>query len=138
MPPLPNQRHEDFAQGRARGLTQSAAYTLAGFAQNRGAGSRLEGRKAVKERVEELVAEAADIRKASLEATIIALLNSACIADELKTAVGVKEARLARLEAHRLAGQLAARCEAAAWIPPRAMTEAEWDAKYGPDAPASR
>jgi hypothetical protein len=137
MPHLNNAGWEAFAQGLARGLSKKAAYGAAGFAAAASnAPTRLSRRECVKERVDELMAQQALLRKASLEETILALLDLAS-KTELKTAAGAKEARAARLEAWRLSGLLSQRREAETWTPPREMTEAEWDAKYGPDAPGS-
>jgi hypothetical protein len=138
MPALSNQRHEAFARARSRGANRTVAHTLAGYAPSRGAGSRMGKRDDIKTRVAELVKEDEAIREASLEETIVALLMLAKSTDAPNTAAGLKEARLARLDAWRLCGLRAARDGEAAITPPRAMTEAEWDAKYGPDAPASR
>jgi hypothetical protein len=56
-------------------------------------------------------------------------------ADVLKSAAGLKEARLARLEANRLWGLLQ-REEAQSRRPiDRELTLAEWTAKYGKPAP---
>jgi len=137
MPELKNAGWEAFAQGYARGLSQKAAYVAAGYsAGSNSAPTRLFKRDCVKERIAELVAQHERLREASLEETILAMLVLATKGN-LETAAGAKEARTARLEAHRLRSQLTARREAEAWTPPREMTEAEWEAKYGPDAPGS-
>ena len=36
MPPLPNARHERFAQGLFEGMTANEAFVTAGYKQNRG------------------------------------------------------------------------------------------------------
>ena len=137
MPELNNAGWEAFAQGHARGLSQKDAYIAAGYsAKSNSAPTRLFRRQCVKDRIAELVAQHALLRAANLEETILALLSLATNT-ELKTAAGAKEARTARLEAHRLSSRLAAKREAEAWTPPREMTEAEWIAKYGADAPGS-
>jgi phage terminase small subunit len=138
MPALSNDRHEVFAQARARGMTQAAAYEHAGFRESRGAGSRLANDPVIAARITELAAELKEIGDCRLEATIIALLALARRSDLQETAAGAREARLARLEAWRLGDLLAARFPATAdRPPPPPMTEAEWDAKYGPDAPGA-
>ena len=139
MSDLENPGWEAFAQGRARDLNMTDAYVAAGYKHSRGAGSRLNKKPEVKRRLAELLVQRAAIRAARIEETIVALVAMAEGAD-LKSGAGLKEARAARLEAHRLNGLLAQRREAETWEPqPRPMTEAEWDAKYGPDAPmASR
>jgi phage terminase small subunit len=55
MPVLRNQRHELFAQGLAKGLTQGEAYVQAGYRPSPSAPSRLFENVRIKERVEELV-----------------------------------------------------------------------------------
>jgi hypothetical protein len=136
MPELKNAGWEAFAHGHARGLGAGEAHASAGYSVNAGAVWRLSRRRAVKARVAELVGQHATLRAANLEETILALLDLAARADP-KIAAGAREARAARLEAWRLSGLLAQRREAETWTPPREMTEAEWDAKYGPDAPGS-
>jgi hypothetical protein len=137
MPELTNAAWEAAAQGHARGLTQQEACIAAGYsAKSNSAPARVFRRECVKARVAELVKQRGSLRAANLEETILAMLDLAAKTD-LTTAAGVKEARAARLEAHRLNGLLATKREAEAWTPPHVMTEAEWDAKYGPDAPGS-
>ncbi len=138
MPALSNDRHEIFAHARARGMTQAAAYEQAGYRESRGAGCRLNKIPGVAARITELAAEMLKIGDCRLETTIIALLQLARRTDLQTTAAGAREARLARLEAWRLGDLLAARSPATAdRPPPPPMTEAEWDAKYGPDAPGA-
>jgi hypothetical protein len=127
MPQLKNPGWEAFARAHVAGC----------LAKGASAPWRLFYRAGVKARIAELVTRQATMREASLEETILALLDLASGTDQ-KTAAGAREARAARLEAHRLNGLLAARREAETWTPPREMTEAEWEAKYGPDAPGSR
>ena len=126
MPELNNTGREAFAQAHAR--------------DNSGRGVcapwRIYYRAGVKARIAELAKQHASLRQANLEETLLALLDLATRIDA-KTAAGAKEARAARLEAHRLSGLLASVREAETWTPPREMTEAEWEAKYGPDAPGS-
>jgi hypothetical protein len=137
MPELKNPAWEAFAQGRARGLSLKGAYIAAGYSAKSSSGpASVHAHEEVKTRIEELVKQHALLHEANLEETIVALLDLAAKIDST-TAAGAKEARASRLEAHRLNGLLAARREDAAWTPPRQMTEAEWDAKYGPNAPGS-
>src|ERR1700732_1902065 len=62
MPPLPNQRHELFAQALARGKSASAAYRSAGYKcaphKARGHGHRLRTREDIAARIDELSAKA--------------------------------------------------------------------------------
>jgi len=137
MPELKNAGWEASAQGYARGLSQQEACVAAGYSpKSNNTPSRVFCHECVKARIAELEAQHVSLREANLEETILAMLDLAANGDR-KTAAGAKEARTARLEAWRLSGLLAARREAEAWTPPREMTEAEWEAKYGPDAPGS-
>jgi NAD(P)-dependent dehydrogenase (short-subunit alcohol dehydrogenase family) len=136
MPQLKNARWEAFAQGHARGLNAAQARGAAGYSA-RGAQWRVCYSRGVKARIAELLAQHATLREAGLEETILALLDLATRTDA-KTAAGAREARASRLEAHRLSGLLGTRRKAETWTPPPEMTEAEWDAKYGPDAPGSK
>jgi hypothetical protein len=137
MPELKNPGWEAFAQACARGQSQKEAYVAAGYSARSNDGPvALFKREVVRQRIAELEGQNACLREANLEETILALL--ALAKADATTAAGAREARVARLEAHRLAGLLAARREAETWTPVRELTEAEWDAKYGPDAPGSR
>jgi len=138
MSQLKNPGWEASAQGYARGLSQQEACIAAGYSpKSNSAPGRIFSDEGVKARVAELAKQHDSLRAANLEETILAMLDLAATCDRT-TAAGAKEARAARLEAHRLSGVLATRREAQAWEPmPREMTEAEWDAKYGPDAPGS-
>jgi alkylation response protein AidB-like acyl-CoA dehydrogenase len=125
---------EAFARGRARGLNMTNAYGEAGYKHSRGAGSRLNKNPLVQMRIAELLIQRDALREARLEETIVALVTLARGADP-KNGAALREARAARLEAHRLGGLLTQRRKAETWEPPPPMTEAEWEAKYGPDAP---
>jgi phage terminase small subunit len=59
MPILPNNRHELFAQGLAKGLSADAAYQAAGYKPNRGNAATLKANQSISKRVEELQAAAA-------------------------------------------------------------------------------
>jgi hypothetical protein len=60
MPPLPNARHERFAQELAKGKSANEAYQLAGFKANEGNCIRLKGNERVIARLEELQLRAAN------------------------------------------------------------------------------
>jgi phage terminase small subunit len=60
MPVLPNNKHELFAQGLAKGLSADAAYQPAGYKQSRSAASRLSTNVNIRARVEELQNKAAE------------------------------------------------------------------------------
>lgn len=107
MPILQNNRHEAFAQARAKGARLDDAYEDAGFAPGRGHASRLAHTPEVAERIAELRADQARLADASVQAVIVALLRIAKVGEDLGTPAGVKEARLTLLEAQRLTGALA-------------------------------
>ncbi len=54
MAELANNKHEKFARLVAKGVKQGKAYVQAGYAENKGAASRLVNRPEVQERIEEL------------------------------------------------------------------------------------
>lgn len=60
MAPLPNARHERFAQGLANGKTADEAYQEAGFKPNRGNASTLKAKQNIQDRVKELNSRAAE------------------------------------------------------------------------------
>ena len=136
MSDLENPRWEAFVQQRADGLNVTDAYVAAGHKRNRGAGSRVAKEPEVVKRLAELLIQREALCKARIEETIVALVAMAEGAD-LKSGAGIKEARAARLEAHRLNGLLARGREEKAWEPPRVLTDEEWEAKYGANAPGS-
>jgi phage terminase small subunit len=55
MPILTNAKHEAFAQGLAKGLSASEAYTAAGYANSRSGASRLATNENIEARVAELI-----------------------------------------------------------------------------------
>jgi phage terminase small subunit len=57
---LPNPKHELFAQELAKGITAEEAYTLAGYAPNRGNYIRLKANESIKARVAEILAAACE------------------------------------------------------------------------------
>ncbi len=71
MPPLPNPRHERFAQALFKGQTADAAYEIAGYKPNDGNRIRLKGNERVKARLAGLQAAAAK----ACEVTVQNLLN---------------------------------------------------------------
>lgn len=107
MPPLPNLRHEAFAQARANGARLDDAYEDAGFVPGYGHASRLAKQAEVAERIAELRAEQAALSDANPQAVISALLRIAKFSEALATPAGVKEARATLLDACRLADDLA-------------------------------
>jgi phage terminase small subunit len=71
MPPLPNPRHEKFAQELASGHSASEACILAGYKFNSGNCIRLKGNERIASRVDELQKRAA----ARAEVTIASLVS---------------------------------------------------------------
>jgi hypothetical protein len=134
MPELNNPRHEAFARAWTGGVNRRAARVAAG--NSPGGFDRVDQRPAFKARMVELRVGRDALSNAGLEKTILALLDLATTGDQT-TAAARKEARAARLEAHRLSELLTRRRETESYDPSRPMTEEEWDAKYGPDAPPS-
>src|SRR5262245_58302128 len=59
MPLLPNNKHELFAQGLAKGLSADAAYEQASYRPNRGNAARLKANESISGRVQELQEAAA-------------------------------------------------------------------------------
>jgi hypothetical protein len=107
MPVLKNLRHEAFAQARAKGALLDDAYEDAGFVGGYGHGSRLASLPDVAERIAELRAGDATIDESSVQAVIAALLALAQSGKNLANASGLKESRLALLDASRLREELA-------------------------------
>lgn len=64
---LSNPKHEAFAQGLARGLTQDAAYAEAGYKPHRGNASALRSNQNISDRVKEIMAEAAERNAKTLD-----------------------------------------------------------------------
>ena len=132
MPELNNPGHEIYARERADGASRRAAAAAARLSYL--TLDRVEARPDVKARMEELRVRGDALSKADLEDTVLAMLDLATTGDQT-TAAARKEARAARLEAHRLNELLTQRRVAESYAPPREMTEAEWMAKYGDPAP---
>ena len=102
MPILQNPRHEAFAQARAKGALLDDAYEDAGFAPGNGHASRLALTPKLAERIGELRALNARLDEANPQAMIAALLALAEAGEALADGAGVREARLALLDAWRL------------------------------------
>ena len=67
---LKNIKHENFAQGIAKGMSQDAAYTAAGYKQHRGNASTLRSKQNVIDRIAELSAAAAERAAKTLDEVI--------------------------------------------------------------------
>jgi hypothetical protein len=135
MPPLTDPRHEAFAQACAKGSNRKAAYVGAGFAPDRSKGSEMARRPAVAARIAELEWLRDRALRAELPHMIADLMDNAFAGEAMKSAAGLKEARLARLEASRLLDRM----EREAPRPPmphdKELTLAEWMVLYGAPAP---
>ncbi len=99
--PLVKPRWEAFAQLHAAGSCATSAHAAAGFSRNSTEASKLSRRKAVADRVAYLRRQAMALRPASLPEIVVALLDVAESAD-CSTPSGLREARLARIDARRL------------------------------------
>ena len=82
--PLPNARHERFAQELAKGKTADEAYEAAGYAQNRGNATRLKANESVLKRVEELQGKAAEKVVITVESLCAELDEARALASSIK------------------------------------------------------
>jgi hypothetical protein len=108
MSPLENPRHEAFAVARAKGATLQDAFEDAGFPPDRAHACRLAKRDDVAARVADLRAAREKAEESEPHMIIDALIRMARDSEALKTPAGLKEARLALLEANRLRTALTA------------------------------
>lgn len=83
MPPLPNPRHERFAQALFKGETADAAYEIAAYKPNDGNCIRLKGNERVKARLVELQAAAAKASEVTVESLLAELEAARVRADSL-------------------------------------------------------
>ena len=104
MPFLQNPRHEAFARARANGALLEDAYEAAGFAPGRNHASRLARMPEVAERIGEMRSHAQLADTASPAAMIGALLQLAQTS-QAQGGAGIKEARLAFMDAFRVRGE---------------------------------
>lgn len=91
MPPLPNQRHERFAQELAKGNSASEAYTNAGYGESRSAACRLSTNVNVQARVAELQERGAK----RVEVTVESLIEEAEAARLLAMSIEAPSAAIA-------------------------------------------
>lgn len=76
MPVLKNARHDAFAQNLARGMSQDAAYSKAGYTPSRHSASKLAKKPAIRARIAEIVGAAAKVAtEAVARPTVIAAIN---------------------------------------------------------------
>lgn len=135
-PPLRDLREEAFAQARALGLSPDEAAERAGFAGEPGAGKRLDGRLDIQTRILDIRAVWDRARGADLANTIVGLLDMAGGWTPNGPGAAMREARLARVEAHRLwQAHESGEGGAPALLTPRPeepdLSEDEWIERYG-------
>ncbi len=92
---------ETFAQVYAAGATATSAHAAAGYAPDKAEARKLSRRKAVVQRVAYLRRQARDLGPARLAETVVALLDVAAAAD-CATPAGLRDHRLARIDARKL------------------------------------
>ncbi len=131
MPTLTDPRREAFARAVVRCGNLTVAYRQAGYIGGRGDASKMAARPPVAARIEEIARQREKIEGAGLEATIADLMAMAGAADALNSAAACKEARIARLEAHRLWSLWASREDNNRRPLERELTVAEWEARFG-------
>lgn len=102
--PLKNERHEAFAHGLAKGMTQIEAYVAAGYKPDDGAAARLSGNVRISERVAELLARAARRTEISVASVTETLLRIAKKGEEIGEAPGLSVARAAVMDAAKING----------------------------------
>lgn len=103
MPVLKNARHEQFAQGLAKGMTGDDAYIAAGFAPNRGNAARLKANESIRKRVAEITSRVAEKAEWSAADRLSALKSifDASMKDDRRTAIS------AIAEANKMQGSYA-------------------------------
>ncbi|WP_453977332.1 terminase small subunit [Brevundimonas sp. Marseille-Q4549] len=104
MPVLSNAKHERFAQGIAKGLSQTDAYTEAGYKGDRTAASRLSTNVNISKRVAELQGKAAvrtEITVASITERLLAIASKG---EASKDAPLLAVARASLMDAAKLNG----------------------------------
>lgn len=104
MAVLANPKHEHFAQGLAKGLTQIEAYVAAGYEPHDSAAARLSGNVRIQARVTELMERAAVRAEISIASVSENLTRIATKAEALGEASGLAVARGAWMDAAKLNG----------------------------------
>lgn len=104
MPALENPKHERFAQGLSKGLTQEEAYKAAGYTGDRTAASRLSTNVNVQGRVAEIQERAATRAEISIASITENLTRIAGKAERLAESAGLSVARAAWMDAAKLNG----------------------------------
>jgi len=104
MPILQNARHERFAQALAKGLSQTEAYTEAGYVGDRTAASRLSTNVNVQQRVIELQERAAVRTEITVASITDRLLAIATKGEAATDAPMLSVARASLMDAAKLNG----------------------------------
>lgn len=106
MAPLPNAKHERFAQGLAKGKSQTQSYIDAGYSENGAdvSASRLLGNASISARVAELQERAAEKTVLTIAKATEDLLRIAKTAEALCEAPGLSVARASIMDACKLNG----------------------------------
>lgn len=112
MAVLDNPKHERFAQGLARGMTQEEAYQEAGYKPDRGAASRLSANVSIQGRVAEILDRAAIRAEISVADLTERLMKVADKAELLAEASGLSVARAAFMDVAKLNGLIVDRSKA--------------------------
>lgn len=123
MPALENPKHERFAQGLAKGKTQTEAYAEAGYKPDDGNATRLTGNDRVVSRVAELQERAAirtEITVADITARLLAI---AVKAEASEDAPLLSVARASLMDAAKLNGLVIEKSEVKATISQLTPTE---------------
>jgi phage terminase small subunit len=113
MPPIPNTRHEQFAQALAKGKTADEAYSLAGFKPNRGNATRLKANESIIARVAELQGRAAERTVITTASITERLLKIAAKAETSTDAPMLSVARASLMDAAKLNGLIIDKSEIA-------------------------
>ncbi len=143
MPPLPNAKHERFAQELAKGKTADEAYQNAGYRANRGNAATLKANQSVADRVSELQERAAIRTEVTVASITDRLLAIAAKGEAKEDASMLGVARAALMDAAKLNGLVVDKSEQTAEsvqriISDKPQTDEEWAKTHGADlgAPA--
>lgn len=112
MPTLANAKHERYAQGVAKGLSQTQAYTEAGYIGDETAASRLSRNVKVQARVTELLAGASIRAEISVASVTTDLLRLAAKAEALGDAAGIQASRACIVDAAKVNGLVVEKVQA--------------------------
>lgn len=104
MTALSNARHERFAQGLAKGLSQSDAYEEAGYKPSRSAAARLAADVNICKRVASIQGKAAERTEITVASITERLLAIATKAEKSREAPMLQAARASLMDAAKLNG----------------------------------